>query len=259
MRFATHPLGDDRFRVTGLVDDDDFTVIIMPVDDDTISVFVEGCEPCRIVFQNNEQYRVHIPPNRTEVEDVFVLALKCALENAHRLMVARDLTTSATSRRNLEMRLLRTHVREGIQCPMSRHPLQTTTVDGEMVDIELGTHPVRGAVTVSVSPIAMAANDDSLLSDWELHREEQIPSGVRERFTILHAGWATDNDGWIANDGHVYHTFCGGLPIPMSKSDIRDRIMETVASLYGMAKAMAVLEASPCPDDDNSTETHLED
>ena len=53
------------------------------------------------------------------------------------------------------------------------------------------------------------------MSEWERNHERHIPSGVRERFTILHADWELDNVGWIANDGRVYTTSQGGAPFPI--------------------------------------------
>lgn len=66
-----------------------------------------------------------------------------------------------------------------------------------------------------------------MMSERERNQERHIPSGVRERFTILHAGWELDNVGWIANDGRVYTTSHGGAPFPMSMDKLKAKIEET--------------------------------
>ena len=76
------------------------------------------------------------------------------------------------------------------------------------------------------------------MREWERNQERHIPSGVRERFTILHAGWELDNVGWIANDGRVYTTSHGGAPFPMSKA----KIEETTESLHGLVRALEALD-----------------
>lgn len=80
------------------------------------------------------------------------------------------------------------------------------------------------------------------MSERERHQERHIPSGVRERFTILHAGWELDNVGWIANDGRVYTTSHGGAPFPMSMDELKAKIEETTESLHGLVRALEALD-----------------
>lgn len=81
-----------------------------------------------------------------------------------------------------------------------------------------------------------------MMSERERNREFHIPSGVRERFTILHAGWELDNVGWIANDGRVYTTSHGGAPFPMSMDELKAKIEETTESLHGLVRALEALD-----------------
>lgn len=81
-----------------------------------------------------------------------------------------------------------------------------------------------------------------MMSERERNQERHIPSGVRERFTILHAGWELDNVGWIANDGSVYTTNHGGAPYPMSMDELKAKIEETKESLHGLVRALEALD-----------------
>ncbi len=81
-----------------------------------------------------------------------------------------------------------------------------------------------------------------MMSERERNQERHIPSGVRERFTILHAGWELDNVGWIANDGRVYTTSHGGAPFPMSMDKLKAKIEETTESLHGLVRALEALD-----------------
>ncbi|MDE0672563.1 MAG: hypothetical protein OXH72_12560 [Caldilineaceae bacterium] len=80
------------------------------------------------------------------------------------------------------------------------------------------------------------------MRERERNQEHHIPSGVRERFTILHAGWELDNVGWIANDGRVYTTSHGSAPFPMSMDELKAKIEETTKSLHGLVRALEALD-----------------
>lgn len=80
------------------------------------------------------------------------------------------------------------------------------------------------------------------MSEWERNQERHIPSGVRERFTILHAGWELDNIGWITNDGRVYTTSHGSAPCPMSMDMLKAKIEETTESLHRLVRALEALD-----------------
>ena len=90
--------------------------------------------------------------------------------------------------------------------------------------------------------------------------EARIPSGVRERFVILWAGWELDDMGWIANDGRVWMTASGHGPTLMSERLLRERIAETTACLEGLGRAldalMAAKDSAPSePEPDPTTTT----
>ncbi|MCY4521635.1 MAG: hypothetical protein OXC13_12760 [Caldilineaceae bacterium] len=90
------------------------------------------------------------------------------------------------------------------------------------------------------------------MSDGYVSRKEsieaRIPSGVRERFVIMWAGWELDDVGWIANDGRVWMTDHGSGPRLMSERLLRERIAATTTCLEGLGRAleslMAVKEAT---------------
>ena len=80
------------------------------------------------------------------------------------------------------------------------------------------------------------------MREWKRNQERHIPSGVRERFTILHAGWELDNVGWIANDGRIYTTSHGSAPFPMSMDALKAEIEEATESLHGLVRALEALD-----------------
>ncbi len=79
---------------------------------------------------------------------------------------------------------------------------------------------------------------------WEEKLEAEIPSGVRERFVIMWAGWELDDVGWIANDGRVYTTDHGSGPRLMSEKLLRARIAATTDCLQGLERALESLMAA---------------
>lgn len=80
------------------------------------------------------------------------------------------------------------------------------------------------------------------MSERKRNQERHIPSGVRERITILHADWELDNVGWIANDGRVYTASHGGAPFPMSMDELKAKIEEMTKSLHGLVRALEALD-----------------
>ena len=81
---------------------------------------------------------------------------------------------------------------------------------------------------------------------WEERMTAQIPSGVRERFVILHEGWEMDNVGWIANDGRIWTTNHGRLQ-SMNRNELETRIQEAEASLRGLRRALDSIDSLDNP------------